>query len=480
MPPRNSISVAASFYLGASTNFLLPFLYQTRTLQFHLSHYKHWKGIIRGRADRNFSTTPANRTATYNQRSHYDIPFEDSGSPGTADETVRFFPSRKKPGVRESTITAAEQAVFDRIFKDISRSAQKEVFAKDKTDPELDEIIYDNEGDLYQDINEMFEHAVKQQKVFEENHAASVLRSSEEWSYLEENRTRLLNQASLHDGNLGTSSLSEKEFKTITDMHRAHESSIIEKIEASQTDIELWNVLESEIFALVEVLKKRNKDEKSRQAALPLQKTKVEGKKRRQKRGTDLSDLTKTNVFPPSVLLSILQHNYSHYCLHVLRLLRREFPTSPYALNLLPAIKHLGPVSYVLGASPALYNEILFLKWTQYTDLEGMADLLEEMRNQGVEINSVTIKILLAVAKDRNRALCINNGTDSEEIAKAWWRLKGVRESWERLQLLMTDARRELHLRERMEQEQQPIDDDDNVESATSGVVHTQDRDERE
>lgn len=360
---------------------------------------------------------------------------------------------------RDSTITAEERAVFARIFKEIARSAKKEGFPGDKANQELDDSTHYGKENGFQDIHEIFGQALEQEKLSKESNATDVLKQSQKGS-----KTHLKGQdlksplplqhsigpihlASLNSGNSTTSAVIEEESKEVAEMRRAHESATVEKMDAAQTDIELWKVLETEVFILVKSLKDkmRNKDD---------------------------------SVFPASVLLS---KNYSQYCLTALRLLRRKFPTSQFALSLLPAIKKLGPVSYVLGASSSLYNELLLLNWTQYTDLDGMSDLLEEMRKQGVEVDGDTIKILHAVARDRSKALSDNSELEADQVAKAWWRLRGVEESWNRLQQLLDECREEFQKRQKLTESQQILEFDEcDADNADGAIADDQGGDEAE
>lgn len=442
MPSGNRILLSTCLYLASSSSTFFPFLYQTRTLQSQLSPSKHWKRF--NITHRSFGTTWANQGPARHLPSNNHIPFEVDELHEADDEAE----SHDKAAIRrDSTITAEERAVFARIFKEIARSAKNEGFPGDKANQELDDSFHYGKENVFQDIYEIFGQALNQEKLSKESNATDVLKQSKKSSkrYLEgqdlksplplEDSIGPIHLASLNSGD-STTSVIEEESKEVAEMRRAHESATVEKMNAAQTDIELWKVLETEVFILVKSLKdKMRKDD---------------------------------TVFPASILLS---KNYSHYCLIALRLLRRKFPTSQFALSLLPAIKKLGPVSYVLGASSSLYNELLLLNWTQYTDLDGMSDLLEEMRKQGVEVNGDTIKILHAVARDRSKALSDNSELEADQVAKAWWRLRGVEESWNRLQQLLDECREEFQKRQKVIESQQILEFDECDADNADGTI---------
>lgn len=454
MSSGNRISISTCLYLASSSSTFFPFLYQTRTLQSQLSPSKHWKRL--NTTHRSFGTTWGNQVPARHLPSNDHIPFEFDELHEADDEAE----SHDKAAIRrDSTITAEERAVFARIFKEIARSSTKEGFPVHKANQELDGSFHYGKENGFQDIHEIFGQALEQEKLSNESNDTDVLKQSKKSSkgHIEgqdsisslplEDSIGPIHLASLNSGDSATSAVIEEEAKEVAEMRRAHESATVEKMDAAQTDIELWKVLETEVFILVKSLKDklRNKDD---------------------------------TVFPASFLLS---KNYSYYCLTALRLLRRKFPTSQFALSLLPAIKKLGPVSYVLGASSSLYNELLLLNWTQYTDLDGMSDLLEEMRKQGVEIDGDTIRILHAVGRDRSKALSVNSELEADRVAKAWWRLRGVEESWNRLQQLLDECREEFQKRQNVIESQQILEFDEcDADNADGAIADDQGGDEIE
>lgn len=63
-------------------------------------------------------------------------------------------------------------------------------------------------------------------------------------------------------------------------------------------------------------------------------------------------------------------------------------------LNVLPRIKSLGIISHVLGASTALYNELLRIYWFRYDDFLSADSLLNEMDQAGLEFDAETFGIV--------------------------------------------------------------------------------------
>lgn len=507
MPPRTRMLVSTSLYLASASISLLPFLYQTRTLQSQLlsrnekGAHRRFYSIPRKRVaagtsksveipfeasvfSRNakksshldgshkshetpFKDSVSSRTAEKTSqldgsRKSYEIPFEGSVSSSTAEKTSHLDGSRKfnvsrspKPAkqrnvqlspsqttvsdsiIPHSTLTASEKAVFDKIFKDTANE-------KTEVAPFEDEFG-DEFGDrVTEDFNKIFESAIERQSSLEENPATA---------------SPIVCQSS--------------EAMRLDTLQKSHAETFTKKLDSAETDIEVWTLLETDVFWLIGELEKRSKDTKMGEATPSVKKGKAP--KMGRKKGIDS---TRSIVLESENIVSIMQNNYGGYCLSALRLLRREFPRSPYVLHLLPTIKRLGPISYVLGASTALYNEILFMKWTQYSDLGGMAVLVKEMLDRGVEVNEVSISLLVAVARERQRALSADK--DVAPATKAWWRLSGVQESWHRVRLLLDASIQDLRRRRAHDEKEQMNDGDkDNIDSlAAEGSLH-QDSTER-
>jgi hypothetical protein len=154
-------------------------------------------------------------------------------------------------------------------------------------------------------------------------------------------------------------------------LRREQRNRVEAKMHAAQTDFELWDILEEEVFPLVEKL---GIDEASSKA------------KRSRKR--DKSKLP-LHVYGPL---------YPSYLLSALRLFDTKFArSSPLALHILPRVKELGPASYVLGVSTPFYNELARILWNRYGDPTAVFNLLEEMRVAGLYCDETTRGVVQAI-----------------------------------------------------------------------------------
>ncbi|KAL2151647.1 hypothetical protein VTH82DRAFT_6745 [Thermothelomyces myriococcoides] len=86
---------------------------------------------------------------------------------------------------------------------------------------------------------------------------------------------------------------------------------------------------------------------------------------------------------------------YPSYLLTALTLFDTHFARpSPLALHILPRVKELGPASYVLGVSTPFYNQLARILWSRYGDPTAVFNLLEEMRVAGLYCDKDTRSIV--------------------------------------------------------------------------------------
>jgi len=424
--------------LSTPSSTFLPFLYQTRTIQCCACRQSLCKTQPGRRSQRQFSVT------THRRADHDAIPFERSPR-STLEPTdssslnPALLSLSKITKSQDTTITNSEKAVFDRIFKDIASASAVQ---RDKPQDDVDLEV----GAYFEDLDQIFDDAISSH---EKKEAAEVRASTEQPYYprhpLLERMTGLGSLSQQlppprdwgRPGRIGSESISD-----LSTAHQQHRTKVFGMFEAAQTDVEVWRVLETEVFTLVEELNarikehekatkgKKSKTTKTTKAGLPsLQAPKVGRPSKKSPAAAKAGEANTPKALPPTVLLSILTTEYPLYLVACCRLLRRSFPLSPYPLVILSHVKRLGPLSYVLGASANLYNETLYLLWATKNDLHGMADLLQEMRNQGVESNDVTVAFLKGVQRRRRYELSGQNGVWRQK----WWGMAPVEEGWERL-----------------------------------------------
>jgi len=150
---------------------------------------------------------------------------------------------------------------------------------------------------------------------------------------------------------------------------------IEEKMRATTSDFALWDVMEQNVFPLVDRLGIGDR------VGSALKKRK--GKSARESQALDMHVY---GACYPSLLL------------YGLRLLDTRFATtSPLSLSILPRIKELGLTSYVLGVSTPFYNSLMAIYWKKYGDVTRVLGLLEEMRHAGLYFDDATRDLVRAM-----------------------------------------------------------------------------------
>lgn len=182
---------------------------------------------------------------------------------------------------------------------------------------------------------------------------------------------------------------------------------VLAMMEASQSDFELWDIMEKEVFPLVEKLGIAEVPESPQVEAPKPVKAKA---KRGRKKKADVEPVPEPEVEvnqevqavqevqePPKATLSMEIYGpiYPMLVLDGLRLLDNKFSRpSPLAFSLLPRVKQLGLASYVLGVSTSFYNRLMTIMWRRLGDATGVMALLEEMRHAGLYFDENTKSIV--------------------------------------------------------------------------------------
>ncbi|TID21993.1 hypothetical protein E6O75_ATG10786 [Venturia nashicola] len=195
---------------------------------------------------------------------------------------------------------------------------------------------------------------------------------------------------------------------------------------AANTDVELWNVLETELFSPIQLLDLDKKTADFRLMA-----------RNRAKKSTETINLFRedhvaiiTYVYPV-VLKTALDH------------LIKRFPASTIPFSILPRIKRIGRTSYILGASTSLYNDIINLTYKTYAGFHRINELLQAFDPAGLEFDERTLKILEGIERTGRRALQGREGVNM----KLFWTMGITGDGWREVVTWIPTVR------ERLEQE---------------------------
>ncbi|KAJ4423229.1 hypothetical protein N0V82_002090 [Gnomoniopsis sp. IMI 355080] len=200
---------------------------------------------------------------------------------------------------------------------------------------------------------------------------------------------------------------------------------ILAQMEACVNDFELWEVIEKEVFPLVNRL---GITEKPANPDFRPQKTKKRGRKKKVEvtEAEAVVEVTetgegKTETTPPSAKgeldIEIYGPIYPQLLLDGLNFLGNKFARpSPYTMHLLAQVKQLGLVSYVLGVSTTFYNRLMLILWNRFGDAHGVLDLLEEMRHAGLYFDEDSYSVVYQIHTVYGQANRGERGRFAQEV----------------------------------------------------------------
>ncbi|KAI9723633.1 MAG: hypothetical protein M1812_000933 [Candelaria pacifica] len=452
-----TLKVADGHGMASLSTTLLPFLYGTQTLR--KVFWGQTSGFLRHQP-RYASTNVSEKKACYSpiiqNTSHAAPGSEENNDLSLNDDQPSSYLRRR----RDSTITAAERETFTRIFNDLVESSAKQprllsdknirslISAKDsrKRARHSDQVNARHSDEVSSILADAVTDSKSQSgrsKVREEYssfrpikpEAAPMGRSERIRQAIERYppslraaaASALFAQRQQVEEIQTPGETSEKSLENVSlvDQHvqfvRRHELMRVEDmLYAAKTDIDVWKIVEEEVFS---VIKKLNIE-----LADPVAKNEKKGTKTAKGKKKD-SVIPIGESKPKEVAedkevpsLSTIGPNYPAHLLVAVRLFRYKFPTSPLALALLPAIKKHGPISYVLGASTALYNELMAILWNSYGDFDGIGELLEEMDSGGVEFDEATVSLLERIEAEKQDTVDGRRG----ETLEALWKMQAM------------------------------------------------------
>ncbi|KAK1752844.1 hypothetical protein QBC47DRAFT_304942 [Echria macrotheca] len=411
---------------------LLPFLYQTRTLQRLGS--KHIPIRVQSAS---FHRTVLSQTRRTRRPSANAIPFELP--PG-----MEHGPARTEDG-ETSTITPQEQKAFDRIFQEIaargiskpspqepsqtalgrllqrvesqqqsttnnisivpqhastpaSKSWRPMIQSIDPMDPASTRTAADGRSRALSRFPPSLRKAAREALgVFETERAIGVSGQGDEGSDAASQATESTTEA------VGDNLQSRSAQSTRVDVEqtrRKERTRVENKLRAARSDVELWDVLENEVFTIVDKLGMSAK-------------TKPKQKQARRKEETATGD----DHGQEKLSMEIYGPLFPGYLVKALQLLDQAFVrSSPLVLNILPRVRELGTMSYVLGVSTPFYNALGQIYWTRYGDSEAVFNLFKEMRQAGLHYDETTLRLAQDIEHTLHSSVEGNKGPFLEEV----------------------------------------------------------------
>ena len=372
-------------------------------------------------------------------------PSEESGNARTTEQALetrvqpsnnsfaQFLEESKKkqsgqadltaPPPDASTLTGSERKVFEKLYRAQEREAEK---AKTTTisDDDLLDRMRPPDGIEEDGLDKIFDEVIEKERAHEL--AKAQQERAEAVQQKEHASLRKSFPAEFHG-------VKRVDFKKARDqppqsaIEKAAQDNFyrIKRLFARvQEDFDLWRVLEVEVFSKMRAANKYLEAlEEAKMGASGLTSRK-KGRRKTRTEAESLKALPAPPGHPPTTPLGSSTSNnsqvsdpvtaqpnpmqlltpiYGPTLLQAAYMYRTLFPRSPYAMALLPKIKEYGPISYVLGASTALYNETLYLKWKYYRDLDGCGQLVEEMVAKGLKIDRRTLGVMQDALNTKKR-----------------------------------------------------------------------------
>lgn len=245
------------------------------------------------------------------------------------------------------------------------------------------------------------------------------------------------------------------------------------------SDIDVWDILEQELFSKVRLLDLDNnsatKDVKAKAARV--KKKQIGDENKPVADGMSKSNNTVTPSVAQSSDLHVFSKVYQRVVFHAAKILTERTSYTPLAVALLPAIKALGPSSYAMGVSSGLFNKLLIHNWRVYNSMTPMLSLLTEMDRVTCPMNSKTLEVLEEVTLYRNRAEKGNYGEAVRQLELSADRRREGREIWswkkriqDRLQEEALDQARRLEQERTLRNEGALGDEDENQSMLMAAV----------
>lgn len=361
---------------------MLPFLYQTRTLQ------RAAKGPFVALASARLMHSPRRPKKLKDNA----IPFqwetrEDQELEGSVSEQV-------------STITPSEAQIFKKIFSEIAEGKMPPVKSRAPVQQNLtDAPAIRGERDSSGSARALVEKVRISE--FREKFLGRYPRSLQNAAQLALGLYEVKPQDSESGQKAQMIELDGADEatwaeRTERELARGQECERVESLmKQCKTDAELWSVMEEEVFSLPEKLH------------IAQTKRTAKGKKKASRQSSALVEDAEASLYQEQSALEMASQDeervmdihgplYSRFLSTALDLFNSAFARpSPYIFQILPRIKELGLPSFVLGVSTPFYSKLAEIHWHRFGDANSALDMLEEMNSAGLFANKESNGLLL-------------------------------------------------------------------------------------
>lgn len=355
---------------------LMPFLYQTRTLQ------RVWRAPVNLRFAKVQVARSCRRGYAKSSKDDNSIPFDwgDEAPPESFKKGWRDSGDQDSAAIPSSTITPTEAHVFKGIFDEIAQGKMPSTSTKRRplqggggaSEREVEPLAGLRSTSIVEQarMNEFRDNVLSRfpEDLRNAAHVALGLFETKSGSEFIEVEQESEEQR-----------LERLKYERIREEEKTR---VDELMKACDTDFALWRVMEKEVFSLPQklgiVTAQEAADETVGGASSNL------GAEEEQKRVMD--------VHGPL---------YSHFLNQGLALFDSGFARpSSLALEILPRVKALGLPSYVLGVSTPFYAALARIHWDRFGDASTALDVIDEMNKIGLFANEDVQDLLYRMRSD--------------------------------------------------------------------------------
>jgi len=110
---------------------------------------------------------------------------------------------------------------------------------------------------------------------------------------------------------------------------------------------------------------------------------------------------------------------YPRVIAHLMRTFRDHYGDPNLALFIFHHTQKLSIISYVFGCSTEVYNELIKTRWDCFRDLQGVYNAIDEMKVNGVPLDSVTQKLIETIRHEVG-SLELRPDVDQEAQQTVW------------------------------------------------------------
>ncbi|KAL6866404.1 hypothetical protein ACO1O0_002512 [Amphichorda felina] len=373
---------------------LLPFLYQTRTIQ------RAW----RCRPAIPFARLAHSKGGSNDNHGSEAVPFDWEGQEPPKEyrqgSSKKFYSDLSHESLKKDqrvTLSPTEAQIFKRIFDEIAEGKMPVAKSLHKQDSDADGRFPWQTGQA----RSLVEHA--RMSEFRDKYLARSPPS------LRKAANKALGMFELAPSESAMEEMSEEDKQLWAERLRYRQMRADEKkrveglMRACRTDFALWELMGKEVFSIPERLGLRPKPaapapkRRGRKAAAKVE----EEEQLAEQSTTDQTETPETSAIADSneeggkLIMDVHGALYSGYLILGLQLFDTAFTrSSPFAFQILPHVKSLGLESYVLGVSTPFYTTLAGLHWDRFGDASSALDVIQEMSSTGLYVDAEVSALL--------------------------------------------------------------------------------------